>query len=75
MKKARFFGNDHIILDGTIIHIESLTFAHKDWMERNGLEKTETVETETGNRFAIYANYARCLACAVPVLFHSELTA
>lgn len=67
MKKARFICKDHIIVNGTVIHVETMNFAHMDWMNRNGLEKMETVETETGKRFTIWANYARHLACAIPV--------
>ena len=29
--------------------------------------ETETVETENGERFTIWANWARHLACAIPV--------
>ena len=67
MKKARIICKDHIVVNGTIIHIETINFAHKAWMERNGLQETETVETETGERFVVWANWARHLACAIPV--------
>lgn len=67
MKKARIICKDHIIVNGTIIHIESMNYSHLDWMNRNGLQETETVETETGEKFVIWANWARHLACAIPV--------
>ena len=67
MKKARIICKDHIVVNGTIIHIENMNHAHMDWMNRNGLEETETVETENGQRFAVWANWARHLACAIPV--------
>ena len=66
MKNARLFNRDHIIVNGTIIHIETMNYSHKDWMCRNGLEATETVKTETGEKFVIWANWARQLACAIP---------
>ena len=66
MKNARFFNRDHIIVNGTIIHVATMTYSHKDWMERNGLAETETVKTETGEKFVIWANWARQLACAIP---------
>lgn len=66
MKKARPIGKDHIVVDGTIIHVEKMNWAHMDWMNRNGLQETEIVETENGLRFTIWANWARHLACAIP---------
>ena len=67
MKIARIICKDHIVVSGTIIHIEKMNFAHLDWMERNGLQETETVETEAGEKFTIWANWASHLACAIPV--------
>ena len=67
MKKARFVCQDHILVNGMVIHVEKMNYAHKEWIERNGLQETETVETEKGDKFIIFANYARCLACAIPV--------
>lgn len=67
MKKARMIGTETIVCGGYCIHVEKMNFAHRDWMERNGLQETETVETETGERFTIFANWARNLACAIPV--------
>ena len=67
MKKARFIGKESIVVNGAIIHIENMNYAHKDWMNRNGLQETETVETEAGEQFIIWANWARHLACAIPV--------
>lgn len=67
MKKARFICKDHIVVNGIIIHVETMNYSHKEWMERNGLQETETVETETGEKFVIWANYARNLACAISV--------
>jgi seryl-tRNA synthetase len=66
MNKARIIGKS-LIYRGMSFHIETMNFSHMDWMKRNGLEETETVETATGERFTIYANYARCLACAISV--------
>ena len=67
MKKARIICKDHIVVNGTIIHIENMNHAHMDWMNRNGLTETETVETDNGQRFTVWANWARHLACAIPV--------
>jgi hypothetical protein len=67
MKKARLICKDHIEYNGTIFHVEAMTYSHADWMSRNGLQETETVETGDGKKFTIFANYARHLACAVPV--------
>lgn len=67
MKKARIICKDHIAVNGTIIHIENMNYSHLDWMNRNGLQETETVETETGEKFVVWANWARHLACAIPV--------
>ena len=67
MKKARVIGKENIVVNGTIIHVETMNCAHKDWMNRNGLQETETVETEAGEQFIIWANWARHLACAIPV--------
>ena len=67
MKKARVIFKEHIDVNGIIIHIEKMNYAHMDWMKRNGLQETETVETETGEKFVVWANWARNLACAIPV--------
>ena len=67
MTKARIIFKDHISVNGTIIHIENMNYSHLDWMNRNGLQETETVETETGEKFVVWANWARHLACAIPV--------
>ena len=67
MKKARVICKDHIVVNGTIIHIEKMTDEHLEWMNRNGLQETDIVETETGEKFVVWSNYARCLACAIPV--------
>lgn len=67
MKKARFFGKEHIIVNEIIIHIEKMNYSHLDWMNRNCLQETETVETENGKKFVVWANWTRHLACAIPV--------
>lgn len=67
MKKARIICKDHIVVNGTIIHIESMNYSHVDWMNRKGLQETEIVETAAGEQFMIWANWARHLACAIPV--------
>lgn len=67
MKKARIICKDHIVCNGFVIHIEVDNHSLREWMERNGMQETETVETDTGARFVIFANYARHLACALPV--------
>lgn len=67
MKRARIICKDHIVVNGTIIHVDTMNYALMEWMERKGLQETETVETENGERFTIWANWARHLACAIPV--------
>lgn len=67
MKNARFICKDHIVVNGTVIHVENMNHAHMDWMNRNGLQETEIVETAAGEKFMIWANWARNLACAIPV--------
>jgi len=67
MKNARFIGKESIVVNGTIIHVETMNHAHMDWMSRNGLQETEIVETAAGEQFMIWANWARHLACAIPV--------
>ena len=67
MKKARYIGSESLQVAGTIIHIErSASAYHYEWMERNGLQETETVETAAGEKFKVWANWARHLACAIP---------
>ena len=65
--KSRVLYRDTLLYNGVLLIKIDRAANALYWINRHGLVKTDTIETEKDGKFDIYENRARGLSCAVPV--------
>ncbi len=66
MNNTRILYKNTLLYKGvSLINIDRSPSSHY-WIERQGMTKADNITLESGEKFDIYRNDARGLACAIP---------